>query len=239
MFSDRGSQLRAADKELKEAAAGLDESVLTEFSCNNAFEWEFCSPDAPWQNGCSVALIKSVKKALKITIGEQGLTYTEFQVLLECANLINERPIGRHPTSPEDGVYLSPNDLLLGRSTNKVPHRPFDISGSKYQRFKFVQKITDAFWKRWTENYFPNLIIQQKWHASKRNLKQGDIVIVQDSNLIRGKWRLGRITKADASLRDGFVRNVEVEYKNPGSDNYLTITRAVQRIIVLVPVEDQ
>ena len=240
MFSDRGTQLRAADKELKEAAAGLDESVLTEFSCNNAFEWEFCSPDAPWQNGCSEGLIKSVKKALKITIGEQVLTYTEFQtVLLECANLINERPIGRHPTSPEDGVYLSPNDLLLGRSSSKVPHQQFDISGSKYQRFKFVQKITDAFWKRWTENYFPSLIIQQKWHASKRNLKQGDIVIVQDSNLIRGKWRLGRITKADASLRDGFVRNVEVEYKNPGSDNYLSITRAVQRIIVLVPVEDQ
>ena len=240
MFSDRGSQLRAADKELKGAVVGMDESAMMEFSCNNAFEWEFCSPDAPWQNGCSEALIKSVKKALKISIGEQVLTYSEFQtVLLECANLVNERPIGRHPTSPEDGVYLSPNDLLLGRATIRVPHGPFAMSVSKYQRFRFVQKLTDAFWRRWTENYFPSLIIQQKWHASKRNLKQGDIVIVQDSNLIRGKWRLGRITRADPSLRDGFVRNVEVEYKNPGSDNYLQITRAVQRVIVLVPAEDQ
>ena len=240
VYSDRGSQLRAADKELKEIVADIDEEVLTIFGSDNSFEWEFCSPDAPWQNGCSESLIKSVKKSIKIAIGDQILTYSEFQtVLMECANLINERPIGRHPTSHEDGVYLSPNDLLLGRSTSKVPCSQFDVSSSKYQRFKFVQRITDAFWRRWTEDYFPSLIIQQKWHAPHRNIKQGDIVIVQDSNLIRGKWRIGRVTKAEPSLRDGFVRNVEIEYKNPNSKKYLTITRAVQRLIVLVPVDDQ
>jgi len=240
LYSDRGTQLRAADKELKEIMLALDEDALTEFSSNHSFEWEFCSPNAPWQNGCSESLIKSVKKSLKIAIGDQALTYSEFQtVLMECANLINDRPIGRHPTSPEDGVYLSPNDLLLGHSTNSVPQGPFDLTTNKYQRFKFVQRVADAFWKRWTEEYFPSLIIQQKWHTSHRNIMKGDVVIVQDSNLIRGKWRIGRVTKADPSLRDGFVRNVEIEYKNTGSKNYLTITRAVQRVIVLVPTEDQ
>jgi hypothetical protein len=240
VYSDRGTQLRAADKEIKEIVASLDEDALTEFSSNHSFDWEFCSPNAPWQNGCSESLIKSVKKSLKIAIGNQALTYSEFQtVLMECANLINDRPIGRHPTSPEDGVYLSPNDLLLGHSTNNVPQGPFDATANKYQRFKFVQRIADAFWKRWTEAYFPSLIVQQKWHTSHRNLRKGDVVIVQDSNLIRGKWRLGRVTKADPSLRDGFVRNVDIEYKNISSKRHLSITRAVQRVIVLIPVEDQ
>ena len=211
---------------------------MTEFSSSHSFDWEFCSPNAPWQNWCSESLIKSVKKSLKIAIGDQALTYSEFQtVLMECANLINDRPIGRHPTSPEDGVYLSPNDLLLGHSTNSVPQGPFDVTASKYQRFKFVQRIADAFWKRWIEAYFPSLIVQQKWHTAY--LRKGDIVIVQDSNLIRGKWRLGRVTKADPSLMDGFVRNVDIEYKNANSKKHLTITRAVQRVIVLVPDEDQ
>ena len=102
-----------------------------------------------------------------------------------------------------------------------------------------MQRVADAFCKRWTKVYFPSLIIQQKWHTSHRNIMKGDVVIVQDSNLIRGKWRIGRVTKADPSLRDGFVRNVEIEYKNTGSKKYLTITRAVQRVIVLVPAEDQ
>ena len=64
-------------------------------------------------------------------------------------------------------------------------------------------------------------------------------MIVQDSNLIRGKWRLGRVMKADPSLRDGFVRNVDIQYKNVNSKNFLMITRPVQRVIVLVPAEDQ
>ena len=127
----------------------------------------------------------------------------EFQTALrECTNLINDRPIGRHPTSPEDGVYLSPNDLLLGYSTHNVPQGPFDFTANKYQRFKFVQRIADALWKRWTEAYFLSLIMQQKWHTSHPNVKKDDVVIVQDSNLIRGNWRLGRITKAESSLRD-------------------------------------
>ena len=89
------------------------------------------------------------------------------------------------------------------------------------------------------ESYFPSLLIQQKWHTSYRNVKKGDIVLVQDANLIRGKWRLGRVTEAEASLRDGFVRNIKLQYKNAESKNYLTMTRPVQRIIVLLPVEHQ
>ena len=89
------------------------------------FQWEFTTADAPWQNGVSEALVKSVKRAIAAAIHESILTFSELQtVLFEIANLINERPIGRHPTSPDDGTYLCPNDLLLGRSTARVPSGP-------------------------------------------------------------------------------------------------------------------
>ena len=239
VYSDRETQLRAGEKELKEIIASLDEQAILEFSSSHSIEWNYSSPSAPWQNGCSESLIKSVKKSLKIAIGNQVLSYPELQTtLMECANLINDRPIGRHPTIPDDGIYLSPNDLLLGHSSHNAPSGPFDLATNKYQRFKFVQRLVDSFWKRWTESYFPSLIVQQKWHTSQRNVKVGDIVIVQDSNLIRGKWRLGRVTKAEQSLRDGYVRNVDVEYKNPSSKNFLSVTRPVQKLIVLVPIDD-
>ena len=64
-------------------------------------------------------------------------------------------------------------------------------------------------------------------------------MIIQDSNQIQGRWTLGRITVADASLRDGYVRNVEVEYKSPGSSRFMNVTRPVQRIVVLIPVDDE
>jgi len=195
IWSDRGSQLKAADKDLREIVRGLDEDAIVAFGAENSFDWKFCSPDAPWQNGSAEALIKSVKRALKVTIGCQVFTFSEMQtVLTETANLVNERPIGRHPTSVEDGIYLSPNDLLLGRSDNRVPNANFDFTASHRRRYAFVQRVVDSFWKKWNEDFFPSLIVQQKWHTARRNVKVGDVVIIQDTNQIRGKWKLGRVT---------------------------------------------
>ena len=37
---------------------------------------------------------------------------------------------------------------------------------------------------------------------------------------------------------DNIVRCVEIKYKNKGSNHYETIQRSVNRIIVILPVED-
>ena len=238
VWSDRGTQLVAANKELREIIAGHNDNIIEEFGSQHSIDWSFSAPDGPWQNGCAESLIKSVKKALKVAIGLQVLTLSEMQtVLYESANLVNERPIGRHPESAEDGTYLSPNDLLLGRSSIKVPSGQFASSVTKQMRYRFVQRIVNAFWQKWTRDYFPSLIIRQKWHTAKRSVKVGDVVMVQDSNNVRGRWRMGRVSKAEPSLRDGFVRNIDIEYKNPNHAVFTTITRPVQRVIVIVPVE--
>ena len=67
-------------------------------------EWKFLPADAPWQNGTSEALVKSVKKAITVAVGKKVMTSELQTVCYEAANLVNERPIGRHPTSPEDGL---------------------------------------------------------------------------------------------------------------------------------------
>jgi hypothetical protein len=39
-------------------------------------EWEITkSKDAPWENGCSEALIKSVKKSLVLAVGQSIITF--------------------------------------------------------------------------------------------------------------------------------------------------------------------
>ena len=146
MWSDRGSQLVAANKEMKQVITDHDEKLILEFSSDNSIDWSFTTPDAPWQNGCAESLVKSAKRAIIVAIGSQTLTFTEMQtVLYEVANLLNERPIGRHPTAVEDGAYLCPNDLLLGRSTSKISGGPFSNATNKYIRYKFVKKIVSAF----------------------------------------------------------------------------------------------
>ena len=156
--------------------------------------------------------------------------------------MLNERPIGRHPTSPDVGHYLCPNNFLLGRATTRVPHGPFKEYVNNRQRFELVQLIASGFLEKMVNNYFPSLIVRQKWHTGHRSIAIGDIVLIQDTNAIRGQWKLGRVSEVEKS-KDGYVRNCHVKYKLLNSDSsinkrFTTIRRAVQRLIVILPVEE-
>ena len=45
-------------------------------------EWKFTPADGPWHNGCSEALIRSTKLAIKGSIKDQVLTYAELQTVV-------------------------------------------------------------------------------------------------------------------------------------------------------------
>ncbi|XP_037773184.1 uncharacterized protein LOC119568819 [Penaeus monodon] len=184
-----GTQLMAANKEIRKMTEKWSISQISKFGSHQGTTWSFNkSADAPWQNGVCEALIKSVKRLLVIVVGENVLSFGELQtVMFEVANLLNERPIGLKPGYNIDlGSYLGPNDLLLGRASNKVPSGPMVNAADVKKRFSLIQSIVTTFWKRWMRDYFPTLIVRQKWHAEQRNLKRGDIVLVQDNELIRG-----------------------------------------------------
>ena len=175
IFSDLGSQLVGVRNYLKKVSSEEDGNI----------KWHFHPSDAPWYNGCSEALIKSVKRTLLCVIGDQIMTFSELQtVMVEVSNILNNRPIGKHPQHPEDGIYLCPNELLLGRSGYTSFEGPFDIHARNQLRFEFIQRIVDSFWKRWIKLYFPSLIVHPKWHTRKRNLRVGDVVAIQDANAL-------------------------------------------------------
>ncbi|CAB4027198.1 uncharacterized protein LOC110248610 [Paramuricea clavata] len=120
-----------------------------------------------------------------VAIGDNILTFSKLQtVCFEEANLVNERSIGRNLTLPDNGTYLCPNDLLLGRATSRIPSGPFLETANPNHRHKFVQKIIDTFWKKWIRDHFPSLI-EQKWHTAQRDLMVGDVVLIQDSNEVK------------------------------------------------------
>ena len=89
--------------------------------------------------------------------------------------------------------------------------------------------------------YFPSLIVRQKWHVEHRNLCVGNIVLIQDSNALRGQWKMGKVSNVYPGS-DKKVRNVEVEYKNnteKDSANFIKINRPVQRLVLLLPCNSE
>ena len=126
IFSDGGTQLVGASRELRDQIEGLDWARVYAYGHQQGVEWKFSPADAPWYNGTAEALVKSTKRALEAAVGESVLSFSEMQTcMLEAAQLVNQRPIGVLPTTPDDGTYLCPNDLLLGRASSKVPQGPF------------------------------------------------------------------------------------------------------------------
>ena len=121
IHSDSGTQLVGANKALQDSFKIMNDDFLIKEFNFKGLRWEFAPGCAPWRQACAESLISSVKKCLFFAIGNQVLSLMEMQTtLFEVANLLNDRPIGRHPTHPDDGFYLSPNFLLLGRTQNQT-----------------------------------------------------------------------------------------------------------------------
>ncbi|XP_030829745.1 uncharacterized protein LOC100891320 [Strongylocentrotus purpuratus] len=148
--------------------------VLKEFCTVKGTKWTFI---APHHNGCAESLVKSCKSALKRAIGEQILTpFDLYTCLIEVANPDNQPPIGRIPTDPDDGSYLSPNDMLLGCASSDVAQEPFRETKNPRHRVELIQRIADAFWQRLRRDVLPLLTPRWKWNIDRRNFCVDDIV---------------------------------------------------------------
>ena len=92
-----------------------------------------CTGGAPWRQGCTESSVKTVKKSLFFAVGRQKLSIIELQT---------------RPTHPDDGCYLSPNDMLLEKSAGGciVKTEERDKLG---RRLSLVENVLNGFWKRW------------------------------------------------------------------------------------------
>ena len=83
-----------------------------------------------------------------------------------------------------------------------------DVYGKK--RWRHVQYLAEQFWSHWRKEYLANIALRQRWHAPRRNLQVGDIVIIKGDDVHRNKWRLGRVAEA-TTVKDGLLRRVKIQ----------------------------
>ena len=247
IFSDPGSQIVGAEKELMDAWKSMNKDVLMKVSSDNGLKWSFGPADSPWYQGTAESLIKSVKRSIRFAINNQRLSFSELSALFyEVANLMNERPIGLLPVSADSMInLLTPNCFLIGRATSKNPVALNYVEGNLSSRLQLVHRLVDVFWKNWIQTCSPALMMHTKWQQRKRPVKVGDVVIVYEPNTVKGQYKLGLITETIPS-KDGIIRKVKLSYKNYKVNEKVTcysgapdkiVTRSVQRLCLLVPVD--
>ena len=240
--SDPGSQLESAGGKLENWWSTFGTS-LQNLAGEKNFKWNISPANSPWRQGKAERRIGVVKRLLKVSLGDTCLSPLEFQTtLMEIANICNERPIGLSKPRA-DGSYsvITPNQLLLGRSSNILPDDTDLCSDLPVAaRYRLVNHVTTVFWQKWCSEVAPRSIFRQKWHVQTRNLCVGDLVMICESTQIKAKYKLGLIETVNTSA-DGCVRSATIKYTNISGDgrvSYVRVQRSVQRLVLILPVEE-
>ena len=100
------------------------------------------------------------------------------------------------------------------------------------RRWAQVEYMAHLFWKRWSREYIPQLRERSKWTGERKNVNEGDLVLVVDPSTPRATWPLARVIEAIQSA-DGTVRTVRL--RTPTGE----LVRPVVKVCVLEEVAQQ
>ena len=113
-IADNGGSFVGAEIELRKLLIE-GKRRLTDFAVLHKMRWKFITPLSPHQGGMYESLIEVIKRALRISTGEQILSWNEMAtVFAEVKSILNSRPLTHMSDDPNDPRPLTPNHLLLG-----------------------------------------------------------------------------------------------------------------------------
>ena len=246
VVSDQGSQLVAAQKDLKV----WDE--IEEEAKERGIVWEFVPAGTPWRNGLAERCVALAKHTLSHVVDKHDtLPFTELEgVLLRVAAILNERPLDARLYDDDVFHPVCPRDLLLGRISGYFPggHPDWTEEVDLRALTERVSLLTQAWWREWEDKAFPLLCPRVKWTRERRNLREGDIVLLKtEHKLGKPEFRLARVIRTLPD-EEGNVRTVELALhtrrgrsREPAERCRLPmekVTMAVQRLAVILPVEE-
>ena len=226
--SDNGLNFVGASRELKRAVEALSkEGKIHNQLLDRGIKWVFNTPFAPHMGGVWERQIGTVKRVIDGLVKEQRMTDEDLLTTLIIAEgIVNNRPITAVTSDPSDLEVLTPNHLLLLRPATTPRGLYGDDGCSTRTKWRQVQQLAAAFWRRWIREYLPSLRSRTKWNSTERNVAVGDLVMIVETDAPRGEWPLARVMDV-TNGRDGLVRSVRVRTKST------EVTRPISKICVL------
>ncbi|XP_057695374.1 uncharacterized protein LOC130917729 [Corythoichthys intestinalis] len=214
VYSDQGTNFKGGNAELQQTFNELAPLLKSQLS-SQQIDFHFNPPKAPHFGGVWEREIRSVKSALRTTLGVQVVPEeVRRTVLVEIEGILNSKPLGYVSSDIADPDPITPNTLLMGRHDSALPlvvYPKSDLSSRK--RWRHSQILSDQFWRCFTQNYLPTLQTRNKWTEDKDDLKVGTVVMVADPQSPRSLWPVGTV-KTIMPGRDNKVRVAEVQVKD-------------------------
>ena len=255
-YSDRGSNLTSAAREGGDTEVPDYDWDSIARRGQGRTEWQFHPAGSQFRNGAVESFVKKFKRSLVHKYRYRLMFLLELETSFKIvASVLNSRPIYARwgPRGGDDPDFLSPltpNMLLTGRANTEVPVREYELSDKPLYRLQYVEECLAQWWDQFISQNFSSLVPRQKWFHERRNMKIGDVVLIQYVGKCRpAAYRLGVVIDIEVDS-DGLVRTVTVEYSllaelaEADRLTYKGITKKrlrvpVQRLVLILPVEER
>ncbi|KAJ8364861.1 hypothetical protein SKAU_G00136920 [Synaphobranchus kaupii] len=243
--SDQGSNFVGARNELERALKELDKERVATFLADKQCDFCMNAPDASHVGGVWERQIRTVRSVLGSVLAQSAGRLDDASLrtfFYEAMSIVNSRPLTvesiNNPISLEP---LTPNHLLTMKSSVPLPPPGKFVKEDLYtrRRWRRVQYLSEQFWCRWRKEYLASITLRQRWHAPRRNVQVGDIVIVKE-DVPHNEWKLARVLDV-CKDDDGLVRKATIqigERKLSKEGERLSkpsvIERPIQKLVILV-----
>ena len=162
-------------------------------------------------------------------------------LIVETEGIFNSRPLTVETISdPTRKLPLSPANILTMKSKLVIPP-PGEFSKPDlycWKRWRRISHVMNEFWLRWRKEFLQLLQERKKWLDKKRNFQNGDIVLLQDGDLIRNKWPMVKIVETFKDDR-GDVRSVCLKVSQSKLNEVCTVLEwPVMKIVLLLEQEE-
>jgi len=209
-YSDNGTNIAGGYRELKESLQKLDSAKVETHLRQQKIRWHFNPPYASHFGGVWERMIRSVRRIFNALLSQQTLTDDSLLTLMtEVESILNSRPLTPILLDPEAEEPLTPNHLLLLRSSSSVPGIFEKSDNYCRNKWRQVQYFVQQFWIRWRREFLQTLQVRNKWQKVQSNFAVDDVVLLYDDSAPRGKWPLGRIVEVYPD-KQGRIRQVLV-----------------------------
>ncbi|XP_063758758.1 uncharacterized protein LOC134877255 [Eleginops maclovinus] len=191
--SDCGTNFVGACKELQMDSVTSDKEVQGYLS-DNGCKWIFNPPHSSHMGGSwerLIGLARRILDSMLLKAGPAKLTHEILTTFMaEVSAILNARPLVPVSTDPDSPFILTPATLLTQKvSALPPPKGEFDEKDLYGKQWRQVQSLANTFWHRWRTEYLPTLQKRRKWEKEKRNLKEGDVILLKNDQLQRNDWR--------------------------------------------------
>lgn len=212
-FSDNGTNLRGASKELQCAIRDVDHRAVADQIVTSSTAWNFNPPRSPHMGGAWEVMVRLVKRCLDKVMPSRNPNEELLQTIFaEVEHIVNSRPLSYIPILNENCEAITPNHFLLGSSSGVKPIQPpSDDQELLTNSWKKSIQIGEHFWKRFVKEVLPQLLNREKWRDPVKELRVGDIVLIIDELNQRCEYPKGKVIQIHPSEKDGIIRKATVQ----------------------------